>query len=312
MELLKYLQQWRMPWLDAVVDALTYLGDEVFFMLAGLLLLWCINKKWGFRLLFIGMLGTSLNQLLKGIFCIPRPWILDPNFQIVESARGGATGYSFPSGHTHSAANVFGTLAMMIRKKWVTALCILLVLVVGFSRMYLGVHTPLDVGVSLLLGLVTVCGMGLLFERAKNDRNTLLVAAGAVVFTALALLYLLFAPKTERNMAEFDAHGIESMGKMLGASIGVLLSWWVDMRYTHFETKAPLWGQIVKVVVGAALVLGVKSGMKPLFVQLLGDNALADGLRYFCIAAAGGVFWPMSFRFFAGRKSKMYDAEEQA
>ena len=311
MELLKYLQQWRTPFLDHVVDALTHLGDETFFMLAGLLLLWCINKKWGFRLLFIGMLGTSLNQLLKGIFCIPRPWILDPTFQIVESAREGATGYSFPSGHTHSAANVFGTLAFVIRKKWATWLCVLMVLAVGFSRMYLGVHTPMDVGVSLVLGFITVCGMVFLFERAKTKKQTLCAAAASVAFTALVLLHLLLAPKTERNIAAFDAHGIETMGKMLGASLGLLLSWFVDMHYTHFETKAPWCGQLVKVAAGALLVLAVKSGMKPLFVACLGDNALADGLRYFCIAVVGGVLWPMSFRFFNGKRNPCA-AEEQA
>lgn len=301
MELLKYLQTWRASWLDAIVDASTYLGDEVFFMVVGLLLLWCIDKKWGFRLLFVGMLGTSVNQLLKGIFLIPRPWVLDPTFEIVESARAGATGYSFPSGHTHSATSVFTTLAVWQRKKWVTAVCAALILVVGFSRMYLGVHTPLDVGVSLIVGLVLTLALLRLFDRA-GEKGTMQIVAATTAFTALVLLYLCVAPKGERNMAEFDLHGVESMSKMLGASIGVALAWYLDMRYIHFETKAPLWAQIVKLLGGVLLVLAVKSGMKPVFVSVLGDNALADGIRYFLIAVAGGIVWPMTFRWYSKAK----------
>jgi len=303
MELLKYLQTVRMPWLDSVVDALTYLGDEVFFMLVGLLLLWCIDKKWGFRLLFVGMLGTSFNQLLKGIFLIPRPWILDPTFEIVESARAGATGYSFPSGHTHSAVSVFTTLAVWQKKKWVTAGCVLLMLVVGFSRMYLGVHTPLDVGVSLIAGLVLTLVLLHLFERA-DEKKTLRITLCTTVFTALVLAYLCLVPKGEKNMPEFDLHGVESMSKMLGASVGVMLAWYLDMKYVHFETKAPLWAQAVKLLGGVALVLLVKSGMKPVFNFIFGDNAMADGVRYFAIAAAGGILWPMTFRFLGKRNGE--------
>ena len=156
MTFLKMLESIRTPFWDQVAAAVTLLGEETFFMLVGLALVWCFDKRWGFRLLFVGLAGTVLNQLLKAVFLIPRPWVIDPEFTIVEAARAGATGYSFPSGHTQSAACVLGMLALWVRDRVFTAVCVLGVLAVAFSRMYLGVHTPLDVGVSLITGAATV------------------------------------------------------------------------------------------------------------------------------------------------------------
>ena len=113
MTFLKMLESIRTPFWDQVAAAVTLLGEETFFMLVGLALVWCFDKRWGFRLLFVGLTGTVLNQLLKAVFLIPRPWVIDPEFTIVETARAGATGYSFPSGHTQSAACVLGMLALM-------------------------------------------------------------------------------------------------------------------------------------------------------------------------------------------------------
>jgi undecaprenyl-diphosphatase len=81
--------------------------DEVF---------WCFDKKHGYFLITIGFLGTVINQFLKVLFRIPRPWVKDPNFTIVESAKEAATGYSFPSGHTQSAVGSFGAVARFTKK----------------------------------------------------------------------------------------------------------------------------------------------------------------------------------------------------
>ena len=142
----------RSPFLTAIFSGLTYLGHEMGFLVIAMILLWCLNKKYGYRLLIIFLIGTFLHQILKARFMIPRPWVLDPNFTIVESARAAATGFSFPSGHTLTACLALGGIAMYLKKKWAYAVAAVLVLLVAFSRMYLGVHTLLDVGVGLLLG----------------------------------------------------------------------------------------------------------------------------------------------------------------
>ena len=298
MELLKALAAIRNPFCDQLVAAITLLGEETFFMLVGLLAFWCINKKWGYRFMIIGLTGSVINQLLKAIFLIPRPWVLDPEFTIVEAAREAATGYSFPSGHTQSAATVFGTLAAWISRKWATVLCIALIVLVGFSRMYLGVHTPLDVGVSFLTGAVTVLGFLWLFKKSENSRRgKILIGIGSFVLALALLAYVTLMPAGERNIAEFDAHGVKNAWTLLGTLSGMLLAWWVDDRHTHFDTKAVWWAQILKLLIGVALVMGTRLALKPLFAAIFGDHAWTSGLRYFMMAVVGGVLWPMSFGF---------------
>ena len=156
MGFLKFLANHRNPVLDAIMGTVTYLGDEIGFMLIAILFFWCIDKRRGYFVLSVGFLGTVLNQFLKLAFRIPRPWVKDPTFEIVESAREGAGGYSFPSGHTQNVAGTFGSLVASAKECWFRIAGIVIIALVAFSRMYLGVHTPLDVGVSLALALVLV------------------------------------------------------------------------------------------------------------------------------------------------------------
>lgn len=303
MTVLKWLESIRTPWMDEVMSLLTQLGDETVFMVLGMVVLWCSHKAWGFRFMLIGLAGTAVNQLLKAIFLVPRPWVIDPEFTIVESARDGATGYSFPSGHTQSAVTCFGTLAAWLKKWGVTVACVAAIAIVAFSRMYLGVHTPLDVGVSLVTGVVTVLLMTHLLQ--KDSRKTQLWARGCAMLLALALLgYVLFAPAREANVAEFDAHGVKAAWQVVGAMAGLLLAWWADEKHLHFETKAVWWAQVCKVVIGLALVVAVRSGMKPVLTALFGEAMFAHGIRYFLMTVMGGILWPMTFGFWnrVGRK----------
>ena len=130
----------------------------------------------------VGFVGTIVNQFLKLVFRIPRPWVKDPDFQIVESARAEATGYSFPSGHTQNVFASFGCLGRWTKRTWLRAVCALLIVVTAFSRMYLGVHTPLDVGVSFGIGLVLVFALYPLFRDIDSHPKRLyLLFAGMAV-----------------------------------------------------------------------------------------------------------------------------------
>ena len=280
MTFLKMLESIRTPFWDQVAAAVTLLGEETFFMLVGLALVWCFDKRWGFRLLFVGLTGTVLNQLLKAVFLIPRPWVIDPEFTIVETARAGATGYSFPSGHTQSAACVLGMLALWVRDRVFTALCVLGILAVAFSRMYLGVHTPLDVGVSLLTGAATVAVMPRLFDRAEaSAHGRRWLGAGLLGFALVLLLYVLLWPKRAGNVAEFDAHGVESAWTLFGTMLGLLAAWYADRYRLHFDTRAVWWAQALKLVLGLALVMGVRVGLKAVLAALFGEAPFADGVR---------------------------------
>ena len=298
MKLLYALQEIRNPALNAVLQLVTRLGEETVFMVVAIVVFWCISKKGGYYLLSVGFLGTVVNQWLKIVFRIPRPWVLDPNFQIVESAREAATGYSFPSGHTQSAVGTFGGLARMVEKTWLRVVFIVLALAVSFSRMYLGVHTPLDVGVSLVVATVMVLVFWPIIEKA--DEKPARIGGLLAFLLAVSLAYLVFV-QVYPFPADVDvdnlAHAVENAWKLTGAIGGMLIAWWVDWKFIRFDTKAVWWAQLLKVALGLAVVVGIKSGLKAPLIALIGNAGIANAVRYGLMVIFAGAVWPLTFKF---------------
>ena len=123
MQLLYLFEKIRNPVFDFFFSTITYLGDELALMLIAIVLFWCVNKRSGYYMLVSGFFGIIVNQVMKLACKVPRPWVKDPNFTIVEAAREAATGYSFPSGHTQNAVTVFGSLFLIGKKKWFKITC---------------------------------------------------------------------------------------------------------------------------------------------------------------------------------------------
>lgn len=306
MQFFYWLEAHRTPFMDTVMSLITHLGSETLFMVIAITVFWCINKRHGYYLLSVGFIGTLINQTLKLLYCIPRPWVRDPNFTIVESARADATGFSFPSGHTQSVVGTMGGVARFVKCWWLRIVCIVIAALVAFSRMYLGVHTPQDVLVSLAIAVILVFALYPIVERAARKPKAMLWLL--LVMVALSVMYLLYFSLLWKipagvEMGDNLAHGIESGWKMLGCTVGMTLVWWLDEKYIHFETEAVWYAQIIKVVIGFGLVLAVKSGLKPPLVALLGAGA-GGAVRYFLMVLVAGAVWPLFFRYFArmGRK----------
>ena len=296
MSLLYWIESWRTPWLDAFFSVITELGGEVFFMAVAIIFFWCSDKGKGYYVLTVGFVGTLLNQFLKLLFRVPRPWVKDPNFTIVESARAEATGYSFPSGHTQNAAATLGCTAMVLRKKALKILFWVLYALVAFSRMYLGVHTPMDVGVSLVLGLSMTIGLYPLFRDAENNPRRIYALLGGMV--GLGVLFILFV-EMYRFPADVDAdnllHGVDNAYKLTGAVAGMMLAYWLDQRYIHFDVKAPVLVQVIKCALGLALVMGVRVVLKAPLNALIPYTPVAGGLRYMLMVLFAAAVWPLTF-----------------
>ena len=295
MGVLYALESIRVPWLDTVMAAITHLGEETVFMVAALFVFWCVSKRHGYYLLAIGFAGTVLNQFLKLLFRIPRPWVLDSDFTIVESARAQATGYSFPSGHSQNAIGTFGGIARFTRRKWVRAAAIVVAVLVPLSRMYLGVHTPLDVGVAAVIAVALVFALYPLME-CSDSRNGVMGAVLAVML-ALAAGYLLFVslyPFPADVDAANLASGVENAWKLLGATVGMLVGWWLDVRFIHFDTRAVWYVQLIKLVGGLALLLGIRAALKAPLAAALGAGA-GGAVRYGVMVLFAAAVWPMVF-----------------
>ena len=173
MDFLRLLAAGRCGALDTFFSGLTYFGSEIAFMAAALLIFWCVDKRQGYYVFLVGALGTVCNQFLKLAFRIPRPWVLDPDFQIVEAARADATGYSFPSGHTGISFAAVGALLAAKSRLWVPAF--VLALIIAFSRLYLYVHFPSDilgaVALGVAIGELTFRQGGRALEKAALRRE---------------------------------------------------------------------------------------------------------------------------------------------
>ena len=304
MQLLYILEQLRTPAVTKALSALTYFGGVYGFMVLSIIVFWCIDKRCGYFMLSLGFLGTVINQFLKIIFRIPRPWVLDPSFEPVESAVADAGGFSFPSGHTQNVFATFGGVFAWTKKVWLKIVCAVLIVLVAFSRMYLGVHTPLDVGVSVVIGIVLLLVLYPVFRDIDRHPNRFygFLAVLAVLLAAF-LLYSYLWPFPDWMYAEEHVVNLiearHNASILTGALAALTIAYTLDLRRTRFDTKAIWWAQILKVVIGLVVTLALIEGTK----AVLGKSDIVTGLRYFLgVLFAAGV-WPMTFGWF-GRLGK--------
>lgn len=303
MEFLYFLETLRMPGLNEFMLLITRLGEETAFLAAALIVFWCVDKRRGYYLMAVGFIGTMANQFLKLLCRVPRPWVLDPKFPILEQAREAATGYSFPSGHSQSAVGTFGAIAHTAKNKWVKWVCIAVAVLVPFSRMYVGVHTPADVLVGSGMALALVIGLRKPVLEGGDKAMKELIAAMLAMAVGL-LLYVEWYPFP----SDVDAHNLESGMKnaytMVGCLTGIAIVYPAEKKYVKFETKAIWWAQILKTVGGLGAVLLVKEVLRSPLEAIFAGHLAARSVRYFLIVIVAGLLWPMTFRWFSGLGDK--------
>lgn len=295
MGFLYLLERIRTPWLTKLMLVVTELGGETVFLVLALAMFWALDKKKGYLLMTVGFAGTLCNQFLKMHFRVPRPWVLDPGFHAVEQALPDAAGFSFPSGHSQSAVGSFGSLALTARKRTFRWIFIALAMLVPFSRMYLGVHTPKDVltGAAISLALIF-----LLKPLVYREKGMGWVLGGMAVLAAAYLAFTRWYPfPADMDLYNLE-HGRESACTLLGSALAVTVVYPLERRWVNFTTEGVWWAQILKILGGLALVLAVKAGLKAPLEALLPALA-ARSLRYFLVVITAGLVWPLTFRWFA-------------
>ena len=295
MEFLQFLEKNRTPFWDKFFSVVTYLGWETIFLVVALVLIWCINKRYGFFILYCGLIGQASSQWLKLLFRVERPWIAYPDFKPVASAIEEAGGFSFPSGHTQIATTTYGGMALVYRKKkWLSALLVVCVLLVAFSRMYLGVHYPSDVIFSLLFNTVLVIVFYLVGKKYASDSLSHLLRIIGILLMGSLFVFALIKNITLTDSSVYS-DSLDFSSKMFGATLAFALSWYIDDKYIHFETKAPFVIQIVKIIFGTLILLVIKEGLKPLFAIIGLNSSIAHIIRYFFVVFFAGTIWPYFF-----------------
>lgn len=306
MDFLYLLEKIRLPGLNELMLLITHLGEETAFLAIGIIVFWCIDKYQGYYLMGVGLFGNMANQFLKILCRVPRPWVRDPNFHALEEAIPEAGGYSFPSGHSQTAVGTFGCIAATQKNKIIRGVCLAFMILVPFSRMYVGVHTPADVLVGSAMALVMVFAFNPLM-LGKGQKHIPWVFAGLTVLSIAYLLYIELYPFP----ADLDTHNYESAVKngytFIGCFVGLLIVWFADEKKLHFINEAVWWAQILKAVLGLAVVLLVKEGTKGVLNAVFGDEMIARSVRYCLVVITAGIVWPLTFNWFArlGKKEEI-------
>lgn len=279
MEFLHFLSQFRTDGGDIFFQLVTYAAQELFVVGIICWLFWCANKRLAYTLGFSYFTSGLLVQGLKITFRIPRPWILDPSFQPVPSAVPGATGYSFPSGHTQSITALFGTAALHVRKWLYQVLCFVVIFLVGFSRMYLGCHTPKDVIVSFILSFLCVTFCYHHIYRKKSFEKSPGKVAVIMLLISLALsFYSVFLEKA----GHIELVYAKDCLKAEGAGAAFSLGYYLEQRFIRFALPQNTKQKILRLIFGLLGALIILEGIKP----LIGTSLPASFLRYFL-----AVFW---------------------
>ena len=252
---------------------MTFFGELNTALVILAVIYWCVHKELGVYLL-MGWGGNRLvNGALKVTACAYRPWIRDPRIVPYGDSITTATGYSFPSGHITNAGTIFGGMALRKEiSRTLRAVLLALVFLVGFSRLYLGVHTPQDViaGAAASILVMALTAKLMQWVAAHPEKDWIVVCTGLVLCILLAV-YAALKPYPE----DFDAEGklIVDGAKMasdtfkgVGWTAALLTGWILERRFVGFSTDVPVPKKLARCVIGLlgyyAVSLLLASGMK--------------------------------------------------
>ena len=285
-DLLERLQQWHNPVLDRLFLWIPTFGGEVFYFLLGPLIFWCVGINLGVRLLVMLLGSFYTNAWLKEWFDTIRPAATYPErFVLSEGAKAtaleadGSWSPSFPSGHSQHTVVFWMFVGLWLRQRWVWALAGVMILLVSFSRLYLGVHWPIDVLGGWFFGsLIVVASIYLTPLISSLPTKTQIRLALAVA--ALCLLGLLVDSGADRV-------------KMLGFLAGSLGTLGLQQRYAQFQVQTVWWRQVLKIGLGLSMVFVLRAVLK----SVLPETLVADGLRYLIIGTWMTFGAPLLFRF---------------
>lgn len=252
MEILHFIAQYRTPFFDTLFQAITLFAQETLVVVIICWLYWCLDKRKAYILGFTYFLSGLLVQGLKITFRIPRPWVLDSTFHPVSSALSGATGYSFPSGHTQSGTALFSTLGFASRKYAGKFFCFFFMILIGFSRMYLGVHTPKDVLVSMFLTLGISAFIWYKAGPALTDTtHAQKISLGLLCICLFLGIYTFYLYTTKTADPEMAKDALKACGAGLGFAVG----YYLECTHIHFSVPKERKQKIIRFLIGLLSVL---------------------------------------------------------
>jgi membrane-associated phospholipid phosphatase len=279
LQFLKWLESMRTGFFTSLFEGITILGEETLVVLFVVALWFAVDSRLAQKVFFVTICSTGLNGIIKNIAQVPRPF----DKGIVPVRQETATGFSFPSGHTQNFSTWSTLFAIKLKKTWLTVLVAVFIALVAFSRLYLGVHYPSDVIVGVALGVGMAFLGDYLFERVKDVKK--LYVAVLIIFAPFIVYFLIVAH--ERFADFFKAFG------MMG---GLTLIAFLQEKSEPLSYDVPWWKKLIRIVIGVALALVLKEGLKLLKMGGVHVDLVLDALRYFAVAFAVGYLCPLFFK----------------
>ncbi len=241
------VQTIRSPFFDSFFTIISFFGTMVFYLLFLPVLYWCFDKKYAARIFFLFIISSWFNTILKDLFNHPRPYSLNETVKI-----GKTGGPGLPSGHAQQSFVVWGSVSLWLKNRVFSYLAVFIILIIAFSRIYLGVHFPTDIFAGWLIAAVILIVMWPLFDRIESflpGMNALMMAAASVIIPAV--LSFIMASKTS----------VMSMGALSGFCAGIM----IERRYINFSKSSGLRNGILRYIAGGVLLLLLFSAEKFLF-----------------------------------------------
>lgn len=265
--------------LDAVFRGITALADEYVLLFMLPCIFWCFDFALGVRMVFAYLLSAYLNTGLKDLFGLPRPFEVDGEVAQLYHAEG----FGLPSGHSQAAVVVWGTIAAAVRRTWFWVVAVALMVLVGFSRVYLGVHFPSDVLAGWAVGAAFLAAYLWLAPRVAAWLKGLRLVLQIAVAAALPLGMLVLHPVPDV---------VAATGVMMGGGVGLVLL----TRLVTFTAEGSPLQRLLRLVVGAGPLILLYFGLK--FV-LPGEgeplHAAMRFLRYGLVGLWAGLGAPWLF-----------------
>jgi hypothetical protein len=278
-----------------IMKVFTFMGDEEFYFILFPILFWCVDSSLGFRAGLILLLSSCVNAYFKWLIRLPRPyWISN---DIV--AHTSETSFGAPSGHAQNSVAMWGLIAAKVGKPWAWVAAILLMFMIGISRLVMGVHFLLDVILGWIIG-AALLWIFLKLEPSveewmaeKSFRFKLFVsyiASMALILIAIVILSALSFWEVPNlwtqnallaNSAAEEINPLAISGVISNAGIlfGVSAGYIIMNHQGGFSTQGKLFQQILKYIIGIIGVLVIWMGLDMVFPE--GETFIAYVFRYF-------------------------------
>lgn len=288
-EILMFFISISNPFLDLIANIASSLGEEAIIIVLLGWILYGVDKKKGFAICGSILSATITMGILKAIIKAPRP------FQVLKEIKGKrlttATGYSFPSGHASVSSSMYSAIAIAFKKKTLSIICAIAIVLVALSRMYLGVHWPIDVFGGITIGITLSFILYSYFykianEKDKKEKVSLNMATIFLIISSLMCLLLVL------NI--IDRVGYTDLLKTIALASGSYFGFYFESKYINYSIEGKTIIKVIRLIILVALSLLIIGGIKALFGETY--YIIGSFIRYNLVGIFLTYLFPLFFK----------------